>query len=457
MSSFNQKVDAVIDAIPGRTLPGLAKNLAFAGIAWGVIGLLYGLFATDHPEWTLGAVLVALFYGLCLAQGGVMFAVVMTGTLARWGRPLKRIAEGFGAFLPVIYILLLAFLGLGGVQIYEWAPHNLVTPDGSGVALAPHAAGAAHAKEWLMTPGFFWVRHAIYIGLLLAMDYFYVRNSLRPDLIQAKQRLGDKAPKWWNRIIGNGGDLNAAVEKSVRNEQLLLPVMGLGYAIIFSCISFDLIMSLDVWWFSNMFGGWLFMSSLWMGMAMIAFITMSGFDWLGLDGWVKKSTTHDLGKLMLAGCMFWAYTLYAQILPIWYTDVPEETNFLLVRMYLPTWGWLAKVVAVTCFIAPFTILLSRGVKKMRWPFAAVAVLILVGLFLERSLLVMPSAYRGEEFLALEFLLINVGLFAAVLGMFTLVFGRFIASTPVVPIADPYLKDDPWEHHVHSLDDAHAHH
>jgi hypothetical protein len=237
----------------------------------------------------------------------------------------------------------------------------------------------------------------------------------------------------------------------------MVPFMAITYAMVFSIIvAFDMVMSLDPWWYSNMFGGWIFMSSFWLGIATIAATTMVARDWLGLKEWIRPNVTHDLGKMMLAGCMFWAYTLYAQILPIWYTNVPEETNFLLVRLMLETWAPMARAVAVLCFLAPFTILLSRGIKKMRWPLFGVAALIMFGLFVERSLLVLPSVYFEDTFPTVQFFVINLGIVAGLLGVVATVAGRFLASVPAVPVSDPMLEDHPWDVHVHSLDHAHGH-
>ena len=180
---------------------------------------------------------------------------------------------------------------------------------------------------------------------------------------------------------------------------------------------------------------------------------MLGRDWLGLKGILTHVTTHDHGKMLLAFCMFWAYTTYAQLMPIWYTDMPEETSFLLVRLQLPAWAWLSKTVAIMCFLAPFTILLSRGIKKMRYPFAAICALIMTGLFLERSLVVMPSIYLEDTFPMMDFLIVNVGIWFGALGIMTQFVGRFLAQTPSLVVSDPKLGDHPWDQHVHSLDHA----
>jgi hypothetical protein len=294
------------------------------------------------------------------------------------------------------------------------------------------------------------IRQLAGAALMFFLDYLFIVNSLRPDLVLAKQKLGADAPKWWDRIIGDAKDVEALVERGLATNYTLVPIMGFAYALVFSMLAFDLIMSLDPWWFSNMFGGWIFMSTALLGLCGVAFVAVLALDWLGLRGWVTMNQTHDLGRFMIAGVMFWAYTLFAQILPIYYTDMPEETNFLLVRMVLPQWAWLSRVVAVTCFLAPFTMLLSRGIKKMRWPFLALSALIMVGLFLERSLLVMPAVHLGDDFPMVDFLVVSLGIWAGVLGLFVLVVGRVLATVPAVPISDPLLRPHPWDVHVHSL-------
>lgn len=442
-------VNPVIDAIPGRTLPSMVSNVSMLGVMVGVVAFIYGIWAVD-PAYTWGAFLVGLMYTLAIAQGGVVFAVVLTGTWARWGRPLKRIGESFGFFLPVGWALLVLFL-VFGLGIYTWNPDTIIA--GGPVDLTPHSAEATASKQLWLSPAFFTVRNITLLAILILLDGLYIYASLKPDLIMAKQRLGNKAPDWWDRVTGSSADLAGAAKESLQTQRFLVPFIALGFAVVFSFLAFDLIMSLDPWWFSNMFGGWTFMSSFWLAMAVIGFVAMIGRDFLKLGAFVRPTVTHDLGKLLLAGTMFWAYTAYAQILPIWYTDMPEETGFLLVRMRLPEWEWLAHLVAVTCFIAPFTILLSRGIKKMRWPFAGICVLIMFGVFFERSLLVLPSVWF-DAFPQPQLLLVSFGVWIGFLGLFTQVVGRALCSVPPLVVSDPYLEPHPWDVHVHSLDALH---
>ena len=453
MSVPNTDYNELIDAIPGREMPRQLDNILKVGMGLGVVSVAYGFLMVD-AAWTWGALLVGIVYFLAIAQGGIMFSVMLTGTWGRWGRPLKRIAESFAFFLPVGYILLAAWLLFGGTGIYPWNPDTILAA--GPVDLAPHSAAAYASKEWWLSKGFVIGRQLVGLAILMVIDFVYLKASFRPDMIQAKARLGDKAPKWWDRFPAGAGDLDSEIDKCFNKQSTLFPVVTLAYVSVFSLMVMDLIMSQSPWWYANMFPAWVWMSSVWLAFATLGLVAMMTRDWLGLGKIITSDVTHDLGKLLLAFCMFWAYTAYAQILPIWYANMPEETDYLLVRLMLPAWGWLARTVAIMCFIAPFTILMSRGIKKMRWPFAAICLLIMTGLFLERSLLVMPGVYFGSTFPADDFILVNVGIWIGLFSVFIGVIGRALASLPPLVMTDPYLQTHPWDQHVHSLD-AHSHH
>jgi len=350
------------------------------------------------------------------------------------------------------YVLLLIFL-IGGTGIYVWHPSTII--EGGPMPLGVHSPEAIPSKEFWLTPMFFVARQALAVLFLLVLDLVYIRHSLRPDMMMAKARLGNRAPAWWDTVIGGETDLDAAIAKSQWWMEAMVPVIGGVFALVFSLVAFDLIMSLSPWWFSNMFGAWTFASGVWLSLCTMGLISMITLDWLGLRKFIKPKVTHDLGKLMLAFTMFWAYTGFAQLLPIYYADMPEETDFLLVRLFLPQWAWLAKLVAVMCFVAPFTVLLSRGIKKMRWPFAGICFFIMCGIFMERSLLVLPSVYFGDYFPFTDFLFVNITMYIGFMGLLAAFVGRVLTQVPPLALTDPALGEHPWDVHIHSLDHGHG--
>jgi len=234
MSSGLPNLNPVIDGLIGRKLPGSVHVGSLAAIAVGVVTFLAGVFVMGRPAYTWGAYLVGLVYTLGIAQGGVIFAVLMTGTTGRWGRPVKRIAESFGFFMPVGFLLLLVFLA-GGLTIYSWHPETII--EGGPVALAPHSAEAAASKETWLDPSFFALRQLALLAILIVLDALYIYQSLRPDLVMARQRLGTEAPTWWENITPGSADLATTVKESVRSQAFFVPFIGIAYALVFSFIA----------------------------------------------------------------------------------------------------------------------------------------------------------------------------------------------------------------------------
>ncbi|MFK7930552.1 MAG: hypothetical protein AB8H79_20360, partial [Myxococcota bacterium] len=450
-------------------MPVIAGSALAIVVGLGAFGYAAG---TGQWNWAWGAFLVGLVFTMGLGMGGVMFAAILSLTKAHWGRPLKRVAESFGLFLPVAWVLLLVFL-VGGLGLYPWNPDTFIDMSASGmdltatgsVALEPHSEYAISTKPFWLSPGFFMARQLLGTLALFALGLAFVFTSLRPDLQRAKAQLGDKAPGWWGMVAGSSTDWKATMGRSEHIQQALGVILGFVYAIVFSMVAFDLLMSLSPWWYTNMFGAWFFVSSVWISLAMLGIYTLIAKEWLGISKLVTKSVTHDLGKLTLAFCMFWAYTTFAQLLPIWYTQLPEETDFLLVRLFPLTdtmgagevpWYYLAATVGAMCFLVPFTVLLSRGIKKMKWPFIAILSLILVGIFLERSLLVYPSVHIEQGFPLINLIVIGGGVWVGFLGLFVLVVTAVLSMIPAVNVADPKMAPHPWDEHIQSLDAAPHH-
>jgi hypothetical protein len=195
----------------------------------------------------------------------------------------------------------------------------------------------------------------------------------------------------------------------------------------------DLVMSLDPYWFSTMFGVYYFASCV---LAVHATLVLT-FLWLQGQGRLKKSLTvehlHDLGKMMFAFTVFWAYIGFSQFMLIWYANVPEETAWFKER-FAGGWGDLSWALLVLHFIVPFFGLLSRHVKRNRKAMAFWAVWILVEIYLDMYWLVMPSM-KTEE---VPFGLIDVTCWVGLAGTLVAAFAHFSKNVNLLPVKDPRL-------------------
>ena len=108
-----------------------------------------------------------------------------------------------------------------------------------------------------------------------------------------------------------------------------------GFSVTF--MSIDWVLSLDPHWFSTMFG-LLFIAG--QGLSAMAFLICAAGDALATAQPMSDVLTprhlHDLGKLLLALVMVWAYFSFSQFLIIWAGNLPEEIPWYLERLH---GGW----------------------------------------------------------------------------------------------------------------------
>ena len=430
--------------------PDLSKAIArvphgvpIKAILWTCSAVFAGIFGAHwvYAQWTERAMVGFLqntVFWMGVSQGGFMLAIALTLTKGRWGRPLKRIAESFAIMMPVLYIGLLTFLWVGGIEVFPW------------VEEAREHTLPAHKAIYLTEP-FFWWRQVLGLGLLIWLDWKYIQASWRPDIGMMAEKLGDEAPGWYKYFTKNWTNLEAEIEASEKNQRKWGAIVAIAYSLIFSIASVDLSMSLAPHWFANMFPAWFFMSSMWSGMVAIGIFSLLAGRWLHIDELLTPQLYHDLGKLIFAFCMFWGYTTYAQYLAIWYGNMTEETGFILLRTQLDPWADVSKVVVITCFLMPWTMLLSRSMKKIRTSFLAVSFLILIGIWLERFVVMVPSVWKGSELpIGMGEVLMPIGFGGAMVLLVMWV----LSKIPAVPANDKMFAPNDLEVHVHP---SHGHH
>jgi len=192
------------------------------------------------------------------------------------------------------------------------------------------------------------------------------------------------------------------------NLSALAVVTILLYSAVFSLVAIDLVMSLDPYWISTLFPAYFFMGNLCGGIAALAAASFLWRRLTGVEEWFSDSIAHDLGKLLLGFTLLWTYLLWSQYLVIWYGNLPEELSFLVVRT-TGSWGMLSWMVLSLGFIIPFTALLSRHMKRPT-PLFVISLIMVVGIWLERFWLVVPSPETGLSFSWVD-LWVTVGFFA----------------------------------------------
>jgi hypothetical protein len=179
------------------------------------------------------------------------------------------------------------------------------------------------------------------------------------------------------------------------------------FSIVFSLIGFDLIMPLQKSWVSALFGGYFFISAL--------YIAVAGWCLLSIfQGTIDdKEQLSDIGKLMLTFCMLTTYFLFSQLFVIWYENIPAETSYLVPRMNITHWPFISIALIVMVYIGPIGLLIWKDLKYSKIYMSFVSLVILSGMWIERWWLVMPSLGEKLKFGLSEFtsLLLFISAFA----------------------------------------------
>jgi len=386
-----------------------------AGVSMFIVGLAMG-----SAERTWEALLINVMFWGGMAQAGVMLSVIWQITDAKWGRPFKRLAEGFGAFLPVTFLLFILVF-FGGKHLYEWVEHPMPV------------------KEAYLNMGFFVTRNIIGFLALYGITFFFLMASLKPDLGYARKLIPGWGGAFADWVLRGYGEHDSEVIRLEQLSRRLAPALGIAYAFIFSMIAFDFVMSLDQEWFSTLFGVFFFIGNLYSALALMLIIVAVTRNLPGLSEYMTLTRLNDLAKLTFAIAMLWSYMVFSQYLVIWYSNLAEETPFLVTRSIAPTpWYYLFWTLFVVLFAFPFVGLLPRTLCRMPKVMALYGVILLVGQWWAHYLLIVPSIqdrHGAPQFIfGVHEILLTLGFG----GAFFLCYFAFMSRVPVLPISDKHL-------------------
>ncbi len=333
-------------------------------VAVALIAIGIAGLAFGEAERAWGAFLFNLMFWTGIAAGAPMLSAAIKISNGRWAADVHALAR---TWIPVLLlcVVLLAVLPLGARAIYPWA----TTP--------------VEGLETWLSPIPLFGRDLIALALLAFVAIRYTRDE--------------------------SGNNRWAV------------VLSLAYVAVLTLLSVDLLMSLQPRWVSTLFGAHFFVGAGYGALASFPLMArMQGCE-------LETDTVHDLGKLLFALSLLWTYMFWSQYLVTWYGNLPHEASFWAIRVAPGPWRLVGIFLLLACFAGPFVFLLSRRNRRNLHALAGLGIVIGVGLWAERLLLVMPSI-RPDAALPLGWAELAVS--GAFLGAVALVLGRApTVSTP----------------------------
>jgi len=403
----------IADKLP--VTPNARKRMIWgACFAIGVLTFAWLLFTQPHRAW--GAYAVNTIYWLGIAQGAVVLACTIRLANGRWAGPIMRIAESLSAFLPFGYVLMIILL-IAGIWTYlPWVKH-----------VDPRQA------PYLNVP-FLYARTLIGLGLLGWLSRDLVRTSLRNDAHLLQDYVAPSLRPEYEKLARDwrGDEVEAVWQRNRLATRA--PLICVLYAVVFTLLAWDFIMSLTPHWTSTLFGWWVFMGAFLSGIAMTALIATQLRAKYRLEAYITPHHFWDTGKLAFAFSIFWVYQFWSQYLPIWYANMPEETWWVFLRFEEP-WRPLAFTVFTFVFVLPFLGLMNMYTKKNPMWLALFSLIILSGIWMERHILIMPSVNPDQMWVGLP----EIGVTLGFLGVFGWAVQGFLSRYPAVMTADALAR------------------
>jgi hypothetical protein len=401
-------------APPVSDIDTYRSRALMAGVAGLVVCAIGLVFDRDH---LFRAWLIAYLLALGIALGSMALTMIQHLSGGTWG-VFRRVFEASSRTVPLLLLLFVpVFLGM--TSLYPWTHEDHVQAD----------EVLRHKAPYLNVP--FWAGRALF--------YFasWIGLSLILNRLSARQDTGDLS-------------VNLTLQRWSGAGLVI-------YALTVTFAGIDWIMSINPHWYSTLFG---FLMMGGQGLAALAFTIVAATYLVKREPMatlLKPGHFHDLGKLMFAFVMLWAYFNFSQYMLTYAANLIEEIPYFITRTS-HGWQYLALFLVVFHFAVPWLLLLSRRLKRTPRRLVVIALLILFARYADIYMLVTPEfASTGENMHLLEgeheshFFIhwLDLGAPLAIGGLWLWMFFTELRKRPLLAMGDPYLRE--------SLANAGGHH
>lgn len=391
------------------TTPNKAKKITLSliifGAALAAVGIVTGM--KDHHFVTriLTNGLTNAFFFFAIALGALFFLALQYATETGWYASVKRVIEGVAGVLPygmgLLGAILLVITLMDGAHIYLWMDPDTTNP------ASHHYDAIIEGKSAYLNKAFFWIRTVAYL-----VTYYIFWNGFRKRSLE-EDRIG-------------GTELHF---KNYRKGATFL----VFFAVFSSTSAWDWIMSIDVHWFSTLFG-WYTFAGMWCSAMTVIVLTTIYLKKLGYLERVNDSHIHDIGKWTFATSFLWSYLFFSQFMLIWYANIGEEVTYY--QMRIENFKVLYFTMFLINFAFPMLILMSRDAKRNYGVLTFVGIIILIGHWTDVYLMVSAGSLGASAKLGF----LEVGLMIMCAGLFIRILLNNLSKAPLMPVNHPFLDE-----------------
>lgn len=373
----------------------------------GVVGLAVGWLL--DPDDFYQSYIFGYAYWITITLGMIGWMLLHNMTAGKWGFAIRRILQSatFNGKIPYTPIVLMAVLFIpiiigSGTLYHEWMDHS------------PSDHMLEHKSFYLNEP--FWYARIIFYFL-----FWILLTATLKRMLSREERVFDPAQSNLRKI------------GRVSSFGMVLFALTVNFAVT------DWFMSLEPHWYSTIYGVIFLVGGALSAMALTNVTLVTGAKHEPFHSYLDVKTFHDLGNLMFALTVFWAYVSFSQYIIIWSANLAEESAWYIKRSNGPN-EYIAYGLLVFHFIFPFLMLIQRRMKRNPMSLRPMAIYILVVHALDIFWQIKP-AFQDLEDRTLNFHLLDLAALAGIGGLWLFLFFTALAKSadPLVTINDQRMK------------------
>jgi hypothetical protein len=389
-----------------------------------VLAFLEGSMDHFYRAWVVGLVLTFGF-----SCGGLLLLMLQYVTGGKWGLLLRRPLEAMSRTLPLVFIYWLA-LGFMLKRLYMWANPGLIDEGVQKGLITPlQVAVLRHCIEWkhaMLNVSTYWI-----VGLVcFALWGFYTWRLSAMSVARDKGTLAD-TPYWIKKF------------ENISGFGIVVYALTMTAAVIYW------VMSMDVTWYSSVYGLLFLVGQAYQVMALALITSLSLSRAEPFKTILRGTEQYDLGKFTFAFVMLNMYLAFGQFLIIWSGNLPEEIPWYLDRIN-GHWGVICTLDFMFHWLIPFSLLLSKDLKRNKKRLIRVCQWMIFAKFFDLFWLVEPNfkdAARNLHFSwgILEYVAVPV----AMIAFWVAIYCTRLKQRPLVQTNDPHVAEILEPEHAHA--------
>ncbi|HUB30706.1 MAG TPA: hypothetical protein VL967_13460 [Terracidiphilus sp.] len=404
--------------IVGAVFSVIAVILAFLGQAQDGLGWDHFLRA-----WVLGLMLT---FGWSV--GGLALLMVQYCSGGKWGLLLRRPLEAMSRSLPVVLVYWLV-TGFFMKRLYLWANFSSNSDTAAALKAGVISEVQKHCmdfKRGMLNPEMFWLVGALCFAIWFFYTYRLTALGLRRD-----SESPDTTPYWIKKL------------ENISGPGIVVYSLTMTAAVIYW------VMAMDPTWFSSVYGLLFLVGQGYSVLALGIIVSIALSKAEPFKTILRQTEQHDLGKLTFAFVMLNIYLAFGQFLIIWSGNLPEEINWYLDRIR-GHWGIIITLDFIFHWLIPFTLLLSRDIKRNKKRLTRVCQWMVFAKAFDLFWLIEPNfkdAARNLHFSwgILEYAAVPVAMTA----FWVAYFCTRLKTRPLVQVNDPHTAEILEPEHAHA--------